>query len=469
MNEIKFPSGISEIKIPALTQWDKNQRLVISGIDTAGSVFQVHFANVDSKQAIVRMAYQNGSVHEVDIPNKLLQERHTIYAYVYLTEYVIASEVDSTTEGDYYTKSSGVYTKVTLPREYKAGVTYYKQTGATVKTIIIPVIPRKKPDGYIDAGDPSEEELLEELLRYCNNLGYRLDVYTNLVNEYRSKDLVQLVTKAEYDALVAAGTLETGVIYVIKEEDTIALIAEDVRQFVSDGINAGEIAVGTTEYSMSLYERELGASESNPIDINDITTKGRWYIENSSISIPYVSNLPEQVCGKLIVTDCIRDFLDTREQWKTLRQEYITCNGHYYRCNIVDENGYHSGWDKWKKLAIIDKDENASYPDHAKNADRADRARVVQGIEKFPNSVYDLTCPITERGIYVAIIKNTFSNGDVSWATAIIYVFDLSVDIEASGSNYLKYNAEKGALEISYNGSTETPYKLWKVVKIGEC
>ncbi len=265
-----FPQGKTEIKIPALTQWDKYQKLAISGLDNTDNVFQVHFCNAGSKQAIVRIAYQNNNVHEVDIPNSLLKDKLTIFAYVYLTDYEQAAEVNELTEGEYFTKSGDVYTKVTLPREYVGGMTYYKQKGTTVKTIIIPVIARKKPDDYIDEGDPSSEVLLEELLRYCQNLGYRLDYYSKQVVDYKNQKWVYTMTTEDYEALVAAGKVQDNVLYGIEDQELYDVIKE--------GIEKGEISIGksvesehaeTADDSGKINGLKISTNANDNLTIND--------------------------------------------------------------------------------------------------------------------------------------------------------------------------------------------------------
>lgn len=99
-----FPNGINTITVQGLTQWDYGQTLSISGITLADGT-QVHFGNKNRETAYVYAVANN----TVDIPDTLLQESQTIYAWIY---------VASATEGE------------------------------TIKTIILPVIARKRPDDY---------------------------------------------------------------------------------------------------------------------------------------------------------------------------------------------------------------------------------------------------------------------------------------------------------------------------------
>ncbi len=72
--------------IDSLYQWDRNQELVISGLELT-SAPEVHFARDQDKLAIVRQATldADGAIR-VEVPNNLLQKKHRINAYVYTRE-----------------------------------------------------------------------------------------------------------------------------------------------------------------------------------------------------------------------------------------------------------------------------------------------------------------------------------------------------------------------------------------------
>ena len=65
----------------SLYQWDKNQDLVISGLNLLIAP-EIHFANANMDKAIVRQSTLSSNVVTVQIPNSLLQEALTIKAYV---------------------------------------------------------------------------------------------------------------------------------------------------------------------------------------------------------------------------------------------------------------------------------------------------------------------------------------------------------------------------------------------------
>jgi hypothetical protein len=224
MIEVNFPEGISEITINPLNQWDYNQKLSITGINGASSVYQVHFANRFSQEAIRRIAYRNGAAFEVNIPNKLMRDKYDITAAVFATDYERANNVTISTVGTYYTRSwvaAGSYYKYTareLPREYNDSTNYYKCVGEVVKRIVIPVNPRVEPCDCLDGDDPTDEELIAELVGYCNNLSSKVDYNSGQVSELLAKEVVELKTIEEYKALVDAGQIKAGVIYAIEND-----------------------------------------------------------------------------------------------------------------------------------------------------------------------------------------------------------------------------------------------------------
>lgn len=68
---------------PALYQWDLNQRLELTDID---SNIEVHFSRIDDNknESLVLLTYEeNGRIY-ANIPNIFLQERGVIYVYIYV-------------------------------------------------------------------------------------------------------------------------------------------------------------------------------------------------------------------------------------------------------------------------------------------------------------------------------------------------------------------------------------------------
>lgn len=69
----------------SLYQWDKNQDLVIGGLNLTVAP-EIHFSNTDMERAIVRQSTLESGVVTVRIPNSLLQVALTIKAYIGIYE-----------------------------------------------------------------------------------------------------------------------------------------------------------------------------------------------------------------------------------------------------------------------------------------------------------------------------------------------------------------------------------------------
>jgi len=129
MLEANFISGYETVTVQGLTQWDKGQKLKITGLATLPATFQVHFSNTTTVEAIVMMGSATGGVGTVDIPNSLLEDGLDIRAWIYVTD----------AEGS-----------------------------ETIKTILMPVAERTKPADFISAPNPTEQTMLETTLNTVN-------------------------------------------------------------------------------------------------------------------------------------------------------------------------------------------------------------------------------------------------------------------------------------------------------------
>lgn len=122
------------IKIAGLTQWDYGQELRIIGLgDLKGQ--EVHFAAGNSTKALISPAeiLPDGSI-STRIPDKLLETGENIKAYVYV--------VDS-------------------------------ETGKTVRTILLYVTRRPKPEDY---DSPAEKNLLRQVLEKLDAKADKIDL-----------------------------------------------------------------------------------------------------------------------------------------------------------------------------------------------------------------------------------------------------------------------------------------------------
>ena len=112
-----FTDDISTVTVSGLTQWDKGQQLTIQGLTVTEEV-QVHFSDKLNKDAIVRLATKSGGNLVVDIPNEVLENPYDVKAWIY--------ETDGT-------------------------------MGTTIRTVIIKVQGRARPQGYVSDGQDSQD------------------------------------------------------------------------------------------------------------------------------------------------------------------------------------------------------------------------------------------------------------------------------------------------------------------------
>lgn len=113
MLKITLVDSISDYQTDNLNQWDSDQKLQVSGLTLANTPV-VHFANKKSAKALVIKPIISSDTLTVQIPNSLLREPYPIFAYLY---------------------------------------SYDNNSGQTVNTFCIPIVPRPQPDDYIFTGD----------------------------------------------------------------------------------------------------------------------------------------------------------------------------------------------------------------------------------------------------------------------------------------------------------------------------
>lgn len=147
MLEAVFTTGVSEITVTGLTQWDRGQTMQIA-CPNLPSAFQVHFANRKSKKAFVVQATGENNVATVVIPDVMLQQPFEVFAYLYFDENLI---------------------------------------GETTKTVRMPVERRKKPDDYIIDLPQEQATNAEKLIM-------------KLMDEYVAKEVGAVQNAAEYAA-----------------------------------------------------------------------------------------------------------------------------------------------------------------------------------------------------------------------------------------------------------------------------
>lgn len=70
-----FEMGDNEVYTQSITQWDYGRVLRIQGLDLP-SVVELHFSiNCNDECTVTAIGLKNGEFTEVDIPDKLLQQK----------------------------------------------------------------------------------------------------------------------------------------------------------------------------------------------------------------------------------------------------------------------------------------------------------------------------------------------------------------------------------------------------------
>lgn len=127
----------------SLYQWDKNQILEIDGLNLDVAP-EIHFTNATMDRAIVRQSIlEDGSVI-VNIPNSLLQQAHTIRAYI------------------------GIYENDTFK---------------TIEVVDIPIIARERPSDYTISDTDEEIYSFNQLENRLNNIVKEFDTQVKENNQ----------------------------------------------------------------------------------------------------------------------------------------------------------------------------------------------------------------------------------------------------------------------------------------------
>jgi len=166
-----FSGGEKTVTTNPLYQWDTGQKLALSGLPATSTDIQVHFANAAMAQAIVKATELVGSLPTCDIPNEFLQfgSASRARAWVY----------------------------------FKEG----SSKGYTVRTVLIPVTPRKRPNDYVSPEDPDSQGIVDRALELLEHYQSDLDAKeeksnkkTTLTGNESSNDFYP-TTKAVADAM----------------------------------------------------------------------------------------------------------------------------------------------------------------------------------------------------------------------------------------------------------------------------
>ena len=141
-----FSGGEKTVTTEPLYQWDTGQKLALSGLPATSTDIQVHFANAAMAQAIVKATAIENSLPTCDIPNEFLQYGSAAKARAWVF--------------------------------YRASDT----EGYTVRTVLIPVTPRKRPNDYVSPEDPDSQGVVERALALLEHYQSDLDALQTAIN-----------------------------------------------------------------------------------------------------------------------------------------------------------------------------------------------------------------------------------------------------------------------------------------------
>lgn len=185
MLEAIFNEVIHTVTISKLFQWDYGRKLYIKGVEL-DEVMEVHFSNSRRKEAIVMVATKHDDYYVVDIPNDLLEECLDIYSWVYAI-------------GD--------------------------NSGETVKTVILKVEPRNKPQDFVSENPDSQDLLADVIDKINNNIKDNAEFKEDLAK--RQDDFEKHIESLP-DVLVEEDNVRTGVklVFKVTKKESIEKVVE---------------------------------------------------------------------------------------------------------------------------------------------------------------------------------------------------------------------------------------------------
>lgn len=79
-----FKAGELSTRTPPLWQYDRGQEMEIRGLDLPAGTIEIHFANQQTAEVIIKTGTTIAGVTTVGIPDELLMQPYPIMAYVYV-------------------------------------------------------------------------------------------------------------------------------------------------------------------------------------------------------------------------------------------------------------------------------------------------------------------------------------------------------------------------------------------------
>lgn len=299
-----FSAGYKELALPSLYQWDYGQQIQFANVNIPDSVVEVHFANKDLEEAIVRPCTISGGTGTVAIPDVLLEQDKPIAAWI--------SETDGEQCTTLYKVIIPVLKKAKPNREDvpQDTVDQYAELIAELNAIIADlsagIIPHAKNADY--ATSAGSAGLAERAM-----VAYDADTATTaggVKDAHTQKRLfIAQMTYDEYKEKKASGVLQPDGIYHVtdyveewteKTATQTKLTEHGTYQFKSDIVNFGLVHFeGKETFSnVALYHKFSGADISKYLYIRiaadgQVTVfysyldgDGEWY-EDANFELQY--------------------------------------------------------------------------------------------------------------------------------------------------------------------------------------
>lgn len=322
-----FSGGEKTVTTEPLYQWDTGQKLALSGLPATSTDIQVHFANAAMAQAIVKATATENNLPTCDIPNEFLQYGSAAKARAWVF--------------------------------YRASNT----EGYTVRTVLIPVTPRKRPNDYVSPTDPDSKGIVEQAIELLEN--YETDIAgkedvsnkkTTLTGNESSNDFYP-TTKAVADALSTKAPASTAYTFDGTTTNVVYNAANPKTIYLNAYINGKNAFVLTTAdnyyqialcYDGSEYTRQLTSGSSttyNPwlvvknentnnkkSEINDSNRTSTEFYPSIKAVVDYLAANYEALSNKLTSADGIDE--------NSTDNEYPTGKAVYNFVEIVTDDIY---------------------------------------------------------------------------------------------------------------------------------
>ena len=304
-----FSGGEKTATTEPLYQWDTGQKLALLGLPATSTDIQVHFANAAMAQAIVKATATENSLPTCDIPNEFLQFGSAAKARAWVF--------------------------------YKASST----EGYTVRTVLIPVIPRKRPNDYVSPEDPDSHGIVERAIELLE--GYEDDLASKLSAAPGAVDTENL---ADESVTVEKVADDLAAVINAKEEKSNKKTTLTGNESSNDFYPTTKAVVDYARQISFAHENNESAYDDGGVYIDDATDITKmYYVKNSNwarvgilfcVQTPgynYASQVKIDAFGNITVRVKTKESGEANYTWKSWTPVGTTKGVYDYLNGGVDE------------------------------------------------------------------------------------------------------------------------------------